>query len=117
MYTIEYSHSRDLLDIIWSGVFTPTEIVAYANDCRTCWHRSRFQEGYRLRIILQDDQTLPQNSLAELGRVFTEFPEAGRTAMVTRSAISRMQIKRAMMGPQMRIFDNPDFALEWLLGP
>lgn len=115
MYTIEYKRDVNLLDITWSGLFTPTDMAAYAEACRACWHREQFQDGYRLRIILTDGQPLPQDTLSVLARAFINYPKSGRTAMVTSSTIAMLQIKRAMMEPHMRIFDTADAALEWLI--
>lgn len=117
MYTIHYRPEINLLDITWSALFTPEGMSEYAKDCRACWRREGFQSGYLLRIVLRDDLPLPQGTLAVLAGAFIDFPEAGRIAMVTRSAISRLQIKRAMMVPHMRIFDTPEAALDWLVVP
>ena len=117
MYTLHYDRPRDLLDISWSGLFTPEDMAHYAADCRACWKRERFAEGYRLRIVLSDDQPLPQETLAVLADAFADFPASSRTAMVTGSAIARLQIRRTMMVPHMRIFDTADAALAWLITP
>jgi len=115
MYTIRYRPDLNLLDIEWAGLFTPDDMVRYADDCRACWKEAQFQPGYLLRIILSDNQALPQETLTILSDAFTDFPSAGRIAMVTQSAIARMQINRVMLVPHMRIFPTPEAALEWLL--
>lgn len=117
MYTLDYDRPKNLLDISWSGLFTPEDMARYAADCRGCWKRERLADGYRLRIILSDGQPLPQETLAVLADAFTDFPTSGRTAMVTTSAIARLQIRRTMMVPHMRIFDTADEALAWLMMP
>ena len=115
MYAIQYVRELNLLDISWSGLFTPEDMAAYANDCWTCWRREQFPTGYRLRITLEDGQPLPQETLRILAGAFGGFPKSSRTAMVANGAIARLQIRRAMMEPHMRIFDSSDAALEWLL--
>lgn len=115
MYTIQYRRDVDLLDITWAGLFTPEDMNRYAEECRACWRREGFREGYRLRIVLSDDQPLPQGTLAVLADAFTDFPASCRTAMVTASAIAKMQIRRTMMVPHMEIFDTPEAALKWLM--
>ena len=117
MYTIRYVREFDLLDITWSGVFTPEEMVRYASDCCDCLRREKFKEGYLLRIVLSDDKPLPQATLAILADAFANYPASRRTAMVTNSAIARIQIRRTMMVPHMEIFDSPESALEWLREP
>jgi hypothetical protein len=117
MYSIKYHRQLNLLDITWSGLFTPDEMVQYAEDCRACWRRESLQDGYRLRIVLADGNPLPQDTLAVLAGAFTDYPVSCRTAMVTTSAVARMQIRRTMMVPRMQIFETPEAALEWLMAP
>jgi len=115
MYAIRYERDLDLLDISWSGLFTPKQMASYADDCWACWRREQFRPGYRLRICLEDGQPLPQATLKVLAGAFGDFPRSGRTAMVAGGAVARLQIGRAMMEPHMRIFETPEGALEWLL--
>lgn len=117
MYAIRYTRELDLLDITWPGLFTPAGMAKYAEDCWACWKREQFQPGYRLRICLEDGQPLPQATLKVLAGAFANFPKSGRTAMVAGGAIARLQIRRAMMEPHMRIFETGEAALEWLLAP
>ena len=117
MYTIRYLARLDLLDITWSGLFTPDEMEGYANECRAVWKREQFRDGYRLRIVLSDNKPLPQSTLTVLETIFDDFPRAGRIAMVTSGSIAKMQIRRTMMVPHMEIFDTPEEALQWLNRP
>ena len=115
MYSIRYDASLDLLDVVWSGLFTPDVMIKYAADCRECLKRERFRDGFRLRVELSDDQPLSQETLKVLNEVFVDYPKPCRTAVVTRSAIVRMQTKRAMMlDPNTETFTSTDDALEWL---
>lgn len=115
MYTIHYRRELDLLDISWSGLFTPEEMIAYAEECRACLRQERFGPGYRLRIVLRDGCPLPKETLKVLAGAFTDFPKAGRAAMVTNGVIARLQIERAMLEAHMRIFTSPEEALDWLM--
>ena len=115
LYAIEYKRDLDLLDISWSGLFSPDGVAQYAADCRLCLQRERFQEGFLLRILMRDGQPLTQDALQMMKTVFSDYPKPRRIAMITRGAISRLQLKRALMVPNMQVFDNPDLALVWLL--
>lgn len=114
-YSVRFQPGLNLLDITWAGLFTAEEMNRYVEDCRDCWRRERFSAGYRLRIVLSDDKPLPQDALTVLSNAFADYPAAGKIAMVTRSAIARIQINRTMMVSHMKIFDTPEQALEWLL--
>jgi hypothetical protein len=113
MHTIRYRRDIDLLDITWSGLFTTAEMERYAEDCCACLKQETFRDGYKLRIDLSDIQALPQETLSTLANAFVDFPRPSKTAMVTRSAIARLQIKRAMTNSN-RIFETPEAALAWL---
>lgn len=115
MYTVRYRHSMNLLDITWTGLITPADMIHYIDDCRLCWRREGIRDGYRERIVFSDDQPLPQGTLAIHAGAFTGFPVPSRTAMVTKSAIARMQIRRTMPKAQLEIFDTPEAALNWLM--
>ena len=117
MYSIRYVRELDLLDISWSGLFTPEGMTSYVEDCWACWKREQFRAGYRLRITLEDGQPLPQDTLRVLAGAFADFPKSRRAAMVVNGAVAGMQIRRAMMEPHMRIFETSEAALEWLLSP
>ena len=116
MYSVRYSKDIDLLDIVWSGLFSPSDIDAYEAACFACWKNERFSDGFLLRITLDDGSPLPQQTLALLLKTFAGFPIAARTAMVTRGALSRLQIKRALMRPNLEIFEEAEKALTWLRG-
>jgi hypothetical protein len=114
VYTIQYRRDVDLLDITWAGLFTPEDMNRYAEEPRMLAARG-IREGYRLRIVLSDDQPLPQGTLAVLADAFTDFPASCRTAMVTASAIAKMQIPANHDGAAPEIFDTPEAALKWLM--
>jgi hypothetical protein len=105
----------NLLDITWTGLFTPDDMIRYIDDCRLCWRREGIRDGYRERIVFSDNQPLSQGTLAVHSGAFTDFPVPSRTAMVTKSAIARMQIRRTMPMRQLEIFDTPEAALDWLM--
>lgn len=118
LYAIEYRRDLNLLDISWSGLLAPQDMVRYVGDCRAVLRREGFSDGYRLRVEVKDNQPLPQETLATLASAFDGFPKPSRTALVTRSAIVRMQTKRGMaIDPNMQIFDTPGLALAWILAP
>lgn len=104
-----------LFDITWSGLMTIEDANRHADDRAACLNAEMIANGYLLRITLLDEQVLTRDTLALLSNVFADFPRPKRTAMVTRGAIARLQIKRALMRPVLEIFDTPQRALDWLV--
>ena len=56
-----------------------------------------------------------QEAVRAFRRHFAGFPQASRIAVVTESAIARMQVRREMTQPYLRIFARAESALAWLL--
>ncbi|WP_016743789.1 hypothetical protein [Rhizorhabdus wittichii] len=114
MYKLEYQPALNLLDVIWAGLLTSSDMADYASDCRMIRDREGLTPGFRLRIMVSDGTPLPQASLAALSGAFADFPKPSRQAWVTSSAIVTLQIKRTMLWPYARIFVSADEALAWL---
>ena len=56
----------------------------------------------------------PQNALAMFRTHFAGFPQARRIAIVTASALARLQVQREMTQSYLQIFDRADTAFAWL---
>lgn len=117
MYAIHFRHDLNLLDVRWTGLFTPQVALRFAHEVVDGYRRSGFQTGYRLRIDMSAILVHPHDGIMTLHETLRDFPRASRIAMVTRSAIGRQQIRRLMSQPYMRIFDDADAAFAWLIEP
>lgn len=115
MYSIRFRPDLNLLDIAWSAQFTPDEVARYARDLKARFVAEGFRSGYRLRMDMSDSAVQPQEALAAFQANMSDFPKASRIAIVTPSAIARMQVRRIMTQPYLRIFAAADPALDWLL--
>jgi hypothetical protein len=116
MYTIAFRHDLNLLDIHWTGQFTPATVDAYARELRARFAREGFRPGYRLRMDMTGSAVQPVVAATLINQRLRDFPRADRIAIVTRSAIARMQVRRFMTQPYLRIFDDAAAALDWLAG-
>jgi hypothetical protein len=76
-----------------------------------------FRPGYLLRMDMSGSAVQPQEALAAFREHLGEglFPRASRIAIVTPSAIAKMQVKREMTQSYLRIFETAQPALDWLL--
>lgn len=115
MYSIRFQPALNLLDISWTGVFTPQEVGDYARDCLARFADEGFAAGYLLRIDMSNSAVQPRETLASFEESFRHFPKARRIAIVTASALYRFQILRVMTQPYLRVFDTPEAALAWLV--
>jgi len=115
MYHIDFRHDLNLLDIKWSGTFTDEGIAEYARILKQQFVDEGFQPGYLLRMDMSDSAVQTQEAVESFGRNLGDFPRASRIAIVTPSVIARMQVRRVMTQPYLRIFPLPEPALAWLL--
>jgi hypothetical protein len=117
MYDILFRHDINLLDIAWHGLFTGEEVAAYAREVKARFVAEGFSPGYLLRMDMSRSAVQPQEALAAFREYLGEgnFPRASRIAIVTPSAIARLQVKREMTQSYLRIFETAAPALTWLL--
>jgi hypothetical protein len=117
MYEIRFRHDINLLDIAWHGLFDGATVAAYARECKARFAAEGFRPGYLLRMDMSGSAVQPQAALAAFREHLGEgrFPRASRIAIVTPSAIAKLQVRREMTQSYLRIFDMPEPALDWLL--
>lgn len=115
MYAIDFRRDCNLIDIRWTGLFDQTSVDAYADELRRRFRAEGFAPGYRLLMDMSGCSVQPAESAAAIHRRLGDFPRASRIAIVTGSAITRLQVRRFMHQPYLRIFDSPAIARDWLL--
>lgn len=115
MYVIDFRQDLNLLDISWTGIFTDEGLADYARDLKRQFVEQGFQPGYLLRMDLTDSAVQTQEAVASFRSNLGDFPKARRIAIVTPSVIVRMQVRRVMTQPYLRIFALAEPALQWLL--
>ncbi|OAN67220.1 STAS/SEC14 domain-containing protein [Sphingomonas sp. TDK1] len=116
MYTIRFQPERSLLDIAWHSIFLPDQVPEYAQQCLRQFLAEGLKPGYLLRMDMRRSAVQPRDTLESFAHNFRDFPKASRIAVVTASALQRMQVLRVMTQPYLRVFDDADSALDWLLG-
>lgn len=113
-YSIHFDHDFGLMDVAWHRYFSAQDVGPYADACKARFGAEGFQPGYLLRMDMSDSAVQPQDALAMFRTHFDGFPRARRIAVVTSSAIARLQVRREMTQSYLRIFDSADAALAWL---
>lgn len=114
MYAYEFRHDLNLLDIRWTGLFTPEIATRYARELVDAFRRSGFRPGYRLRIDMSEITVQPREAIMTVHEALRDFPRASRIAMINNSAIGRQQIRRLMTQPYLRVFDCAEDSVAWL---
>ncbi len=114
-YSVTFRHDIKLMDVMWNRFFAPEDVEPYAAECWRRFEQEGFRPGYLLRMDMRASAVQPQDALAMFRTHFDGFPRARRIAVVTASQIARMQVKREMTQPYMRLFDGAADALDWLM--
>ena len=115
MYAICFDTKRNLLDIQWGDLFSSEDVEAYARAVRAGFVQHGFSSGYLLRMDMSRSAVQPQDAVSAFRTQFRDFPRARRIAIVTPSAITRMQVLREMKQPYLQVFPVAEEALDWLL--
>lgn len=113
-YDIAFRSDLRLMDVAWHRYFTVHDVEAYARACWSEFDRHGFYPGYLLRMDMSRSAIQPQDALAMFRTHFAGFPQARRIAIVTASALARLQVQREMTQSYLRIFDRADTAFAWL---
>lgn len=115
MYRVAFRKDLNLLDIQWLAMFEPDGVGDYARKLRDQFDAEGFVPGYLLRMDMSRSGVQGQDAVRAFRRHFAGFPAASRIAIITESAITRMQIRREMTQPYLRIFARAESGLTWLL--
>jgi hypothetical protein len=115
MYDYSFRHDLNLLDIRWEGAFTPALVRRYARELIGRFHDEGFKPGYLLRIDMSESAVQPKAALPVFATEMGDFPKATRIAIITSSVIARLQVKRVMTQPYLRIFACAQDSDAWLL--
>ncbi len=115
MYEISFRHDLNLLDIVWKGAFTPELVRRYARELIRQFTDEGFRTGYLLRIDMSESATQPKEVLPTFVEELGNFPKATRIAIITPSAVARLQVSRIMTQPYLRIFSSATESNRWLL--
>ncbi|MEA3542322.1 MAG: STAS/SEC14 domain-containing protein [Pseudomonadota bacterium] len=113
-YSIVFRHDLRLMDVAWHRHFAAGDVGPYARECKVEFARQGFRPGYLLRMDMSQSAVQPQDAIAMFRTHFDGFPRARRIAVVTASAIARLQVKREMTQSYLQIFDRADTAFAWL---
>lgn len=115
MYTIRFQPEHSLLDIAWHRIFLADQVPDYARQCLQQFLAQGLKPGYLLRMDMRESAVQPRDTLDSFTSSFRDFPKASRIAVITASALQRMQVLRVMTQSYLRVFDDADAGLDWLL--
>ena len=114
MYAIAFDHDRNLVDIRWTGLFDGPTVTAYADELNRRFLAEGVKPGYRLVMDMRGCTVQSTDTATAIHGRPGAFPRACRIAIVTTSASARLQVRRFMTQPYLRILDTLADARMWL---
>ncbi|MFV0625536.1 STAS/SEC14 domain-containing protein [Sphingomonas sp. ac-8] len=116
MYRVDIDSAHRLVTVTLRGFLTIAEAEAYMAELRTAHARTPALRGdFRMLLDLRDAMLPSREVLAVFRERHAALPHASRLALVTASALTRLQARRAIPHPALAFFDTPEAARAWLL--
>lgn len=117
MYAIFVDHSMRIIRAHLSGFFTEDDVMNFARDEQMAAESLRFTDGgFGLLVETSGGVLQSQTVAASFQRLFIELPiKARKLAIVSESALFKMQLRRIADGQRTCVFDDTEAALVWML--
>ena len=117
MYSFSYDAGQNLLTVVQQGYWSMDEFRAYERDYLA--HHQQIRKQHRNYRVLADCRDYPIQG-ADVGVAFATLfdrlmsENRGYVVILTLSALSKIQAKRAIPYANVQVFSDIDQAKEWL---
>lgn len=115
MYKITIVKSRNLVESKMNGTFSPSMVLDYEAALREHFDDGTLQPGYMMLIDVSGAKIQTQQTICAFIQHVARMPKASRIAVVVGTSVIRMQVRRVLQQPYLRLFDARSEALPWLL--
>jgi hypothetical protein len=114
-YRLDVRSPGDLIISTLEGFFSLPQVAAYTREVEALIGRCSLSHGgYRIVIDISTCAIQSQEVTAAFARHVSSVPRSRRVAVVTRSSIIRMQIRRVIGRPELAVFEHLPEALLWI---
>lgn len=117
-YKIIVDPALNLMRIWIAGFFKPDDVARFVADRNAAYKQLRCRPNEHLTLVdIREIAIQPQDAVAAFEKALhTPGIYSRRIAIVTRTSLSRSQVKRAAHGRDIAYFDDIDAAEAWVLG-
>lgn len=117
MYSITVDHAQRIVSARLWGFFGTEEVQAFARDEQAAAASLGCPSGtFGLLLETPGGMLQTQEVVVAFQRLLAELPlKAGRVAIVSESALLKMQLRRIMTGERTGVFDDRAAALDWIV--
>ena len=116
MYSIAVDRERRIVCATMSGFFSEEEVAAFARDEQAAAASLGCPSG-QFGLLIEGSGGLIQSQdvAAAFRALMADLPlKAGRIAMVTGSALLKLQLRRMITSDRAAVFDTMDEARAWI---
>lgn len=114
MHHIVASPAINMIDVKLSGFLTTQDVQAISEDFRGLFAAGKAKPGYRLLVDIGACTIQSQDVMGAFVTLVVGMPKAQRIAVVCKSSMVELQLKRVMNQPYMRCVPDRQAALAWL---
>lgn len=115
MYDIRVDAARNLVEVTLSGMMSVAETARYMADLKHAISARRLDGSYVLVLDVSDCPIQSREMMQAMGSYMAAMPRARAIALVTGSALARLQLRRLFVQPYARIVATPGDARAWVL--
>ena len=115
MFKITVLSSRNLVESKLSGAFTPATVAEYEAALRGHFTAGALRSGYHMLIDVSEATIQSQETIQAFIRHVGRMPKATGIAVLVGTSVIRMQVRRVLQQPYLRLFAERGASLEWLL--
>ena len=114
MYRIEMDKAGGVVEVTLGGLMPVEEVTAYILDLKRALIINAL-DSYAMVIDVSDCPIQSQDMIKAMGEAMASMPKARALAIVTGSALARMQIRRLFTQPYARIAATVPDGRAWVL--
>ncbi len=116
MAVISVNREQKIVSVIYSGFYGVADVRDHADKLRMVISRE-FGKTPHFSIMMDmiDCSVQSQETTSCFQAQLKGFPKAARIAIITESALAKIQMSRLMGYSNLKIFDHKEKALTWLI--
>lgn len=115
MYTISVDAKQRVVQVVLGGMLTVAEVEVYMRDLRHALIKAAIGSNYGIVIDVSSCGIQTQDMIQAMGMHMATMPRARSIAIVSVSALARMQVRRLFQQDYARVVSTLDEGLAWVL--
>lgn len=115
MYKISVDAERHLVAVVLTGMLTVDEVDVYMCDLRQAIIKAAIASDYSIVIDVSACTIQTQDMIQAMAMRMASMPKARAIAVISISALARMQVRRLFQQGYARVVSTTDEGLAWVM--